>query len=89
VDTYRYQQLKETGKKTAFSIATCHFDFKRMPSGLKSAPSTFQRMMDKVLSELIGDRCLVYMDDINNLRNPKRTQFKIMQSIPKAERIQS
>jgi hypothetical protein len=32
--------------------------------GLKSAPSTFQLMMNTVLIELIGERCLVYMDDI-------------------------
>ncbi|PNF18384.1 hypothetical protein B7P43_G12483 [Cryptotermes secundus] len=50
--------------KTAFSTADGHFEYKRMPFGLKSAPSTFQRMMNNVLSELIGNRCLVYMDDI-------------------------
>jgi hypothetical protein len=50
--------------KTAFSTANSHFEFKRMPFGLKSAPSTFQRMMNNVLSELIGEKCLVYMDDI-------------------------
>ncbi|PNF38366.1 hypothetical protein B7P43_G08976, partial [Cryptotermes secundus] len=49
--------------KTAFSTANGHFEFKRMPFGLKSAPSTFQRMMN-VLSELIGEKSLVYMDDV-------------------------
>jgi hypothetical protein len=55
---------EEDRHKTAFSTSNGHFEFKRMPFGLKSAPSTFQRMMNNVLSELIGDRCLVYMDDI-------------------------
>jgi hypothetical protein len=55
---------KEDRHKTAFSTANGHFEFKRMPFGLKSAPSTFQRMMNSILSEIIGDRCLVYMDDI-------------------------
>jgi hypothetical protein len=55
---------KEDRHKTAFSTANGHIEFKRMPFGLKSAPSTFQRMINNVLSELIGDRCLVYMDDI-------------------------
>jgi hypothetical protein len=50
---------KEDRHKTAFCTANSHFEFKRMPFGLKSAPSTFQRMMNNVLSELIGDRCLV------------------------------
>jgi hypothetical protein len=50
--------------KTAFSTSDGHFEYKRMPFGLKSAPSTFQRMMNNILSELIGNRCLVYMDDI-------------------------
>lgn len=35
-----------------------------MPFGLTSAPATFQKMMDKVLSGLQGIEMLIYMDDI-------------------------
>jgi hypothetical protein len=55
---------EEDRHETAFSTANGHFEVKRMPFGLKSPPSTFQRMMNNILSELIGDRCLVYMDEI-------------------------
>lgn len=50
--------------KTAFSVDYGHFEYVRMPFGLKNAPSTFQRVMDNVLRELQGTICLVYMDDI-------------------------
>ena len=50
--------------KTAFSVENGHYEFLRMPFGLKNAPSTFQRVMDNVLREHIGVICLVYMDDI-------------------------
>jgi hypothetical protein len=32
--------------KTAFSIENGHFEYERMPFGLKSASSTFQSMMN-------------------------------------------
>lgn len=51
-------------EKTAFNVENGHYEFLRMPFGLRNAPSTFQRVMDNVLREHIGIRCLVYMDDI-------------------------
>lgn len=50
--------------KTAFTTPLGHFEFTRMPFGLKTAPATFQRAMDNVLRGLQGIHCLVYLDDI-------------------------
>lgn len=50
--------------KTAFSILGNHYEFKRMPFGLKNAPSTFLRLMNRTLNKYIGNICLCYMDDI-------------------------
>ena len=54
----------EDRHKTAFSTANGHYEFLRMPFGLKNAPSTFQRLMNEVLQEYINKICVVYMDDI-------------------------
>lgn len=62
-----FHQIKmspEDATKTAFSVPQGHFEFKRMPFGLKNAPSTFQRLMNTALSGLQGTRCFVYLDDI-------------------------
>lgn len=50
--------------KTAFNVEHGHFEFLRMPMGLKNSPSTFQRVMDNVLRGLQNVICLVYLDDI-------------------------
>jgi hypothetical protein len=61
---YQVPVAEEDRVKTAFSTATSHFEFLKMPFGLKSAPSTFQRLMNRVFLGLIGTRCFVYLDDI-------------------------
>lgn len=50
--------------QTAFSTPFAHFEFKRMPFGLKNAPATFQRMMDKVLTGFQSTELFIYLDDI-------------------------
>jgi hypothetical protein len=62
-----YHQIElEPGKgpKTAFSTKQGHWEYLRLPFGLKTAPATFQKMMNSVLSGLMGTHCFVYLDDI-------------------------
>lgn len=62
---YHQIEVNEADRsKTAFSTQTGHYEFKRLPFGLKTAPATFQRAMDNILRGLQGIHCLVYLDDI-------------------------
>eukprot|EP00170_Pyropia_yezoensis_P004723 contig_19176_g4737 len=50
--------------KTTF---TCHegtYKYVRLPFGLTSAPATFQRAIDMILSGVQWKTCLVYLDDV-------------------------
>ena len=61
---HQIPMAKNSIKYTAFSTPDGHFEFTRMPFGLKNAPATFQRMMDNALRGLVGKYCFVYLDDI-------------------------
>lgn len=61
---YQVEMNPQDIPKTAFNVEHGHFEFLRMPMGLKNSPSTFQRVMDNVLRELQNTICLVYLDDI-------------------------
>ena len=40
------------------------YEFTKMPMGLKSAPMTFQRVMELALQGLQWQSCLIYLDDV-------------------------
>ena len=51
-------------EKTAFIAPDGLFEFKRMPFGLSTAPATFSRAINIILSGLTFESCLCYFDDI-------------------------
>lgn len=62
---YHLVGIAEADKeKTAFSTLWGHYQWNRMPFGLCNAPSTFQRLMNCILSSLTNESCYVYLDDI-------------------------
>lgn len=55
---------KEDIPKTAFTTPSGHYEFTRMPFGLKNAPARFQRMIDIALIGLNHLQCFTYLDDV-------------------------
>ena len=55
---------REDQHKTTFHFEGKSYKWVVMPFGLRNAPPTFQRLVDKVLSGLIGKGVYAYIDDI-------------------------
>lgn len=51
-------------EKTTFITPFGTYLFNRMPFGLRNAPASFQRLIDKVKRTLVGVMILAYLDDI-------------------------
>jgi len=52
---------KDDRAKTSFSTNKGHYEFLKMPFGLKEAPSIFQRLMNTVLLGINGIKAFVYI----------------------------
>ena len=64
----RYNQMavrEHDQEKTTFTCAVDTYAFKRMPFDLCNAPETFQRCMNAVFSEFIGEYLEIFLDDFS------------------------
>ncbi|XP_061584211.1 uncharacterized protein LOC133449095 [Cololabis saira] len=62
---YNQVPMAEKDKaKTAFCTPFGLFEFNRMPFGLCNAPSTFQRLMERIFGDQSFQSVLLYLDDI-------------------------
>ncbi|RDX93044.1 hypothetical protein CR513_24746, partial [Mucuna pruriens] len=62
-----YNQIRMHPKdeeKTTFISDEWAFCYQVMPFGLKNAGATYQRLMDKIFKEILGEDVEVYMDDM-------------------------
>ena len=63
-----YNQIQVTPEdqdKTTFTYPQGTFAYKVLPFGLCNAPSTFQRAVIGIFSEMVNDRMDIFMDDFN------------------------
>lgn len=62
---HQVEMDQDSMEKTAFTAGPLgFFEYTRLPFGLCNAPSTFQRLMERVLAELNMKICAVYLDDV-------------------------
>jgi hypothetical protein len=51
-------------EKTSFVVPGAQYEYNTMPFGLVNSSSTFQRVMNSILKDVIGKACHVFIDDI-------------------------
>ena len=68
-------------EKTAFTTQSGHYQFRRMPFGLKSSPITFVRLMDRVLHGMLGKNVFCYIDDLIVATNTVEEHLTVMQKV--------
>ena len=61
---WQVAMLPEAKRKAAFVTNEGLFQFRVMPFRLCNAPTTFERLIDRVLCGMRWSRCLVYLDDV-------------------------
>ena len=84
-----YYQLpveEESRPYTAFSTSRGHWQYKRMPFGLRNAPAAFQRAMQQVLRDLPIDKVVIYLDDILIISKDFKEHLQLVRRVLKTLR---
>lgn len=61
---YQIEMCEADKPKTAFVCPFGFYEFNRMPQGITNAPSTFQRLMEKCMTDINLKEVLVFLDDL-------------------------
>ena len=71
-DAYHRIRIQERDKwKTAFRTRYGHFEYIMMLFGLTNTPATFQAYINKILSSLLDEFYVIYLNDILIFSNSK------------------
>ena len=62
---YWQVEVKETDRAiTVFSTSEDHFKYNVIPFGFTNTPVTFQRLIECVFAGLVGEECLIYLNNV-------------------------
>ena len=78
---YQMPLAEESRPYTAFSTARNHYQFKRLPFGLRNAPSAFQRGMQEVLKGFPWNKVVVYIDDILIMESDFEKHLQLVEKV--------
>ncbi len=79
-------EVEESDKhKTAFVSPLGFWEFNQMPQGVTNAPSTFQRLMERCMSDIHLKEFVVFLDDLNvfsdTLEEHKRRLLRVLHQL--------
>ena len=73
---WRIMLRKQDRPKTTFNTHLGLFQFLRLPFGLKTASSTFQRILNKIFSDFLCNFLVIYVDDVISWSNSQDEALK-------------
>ncbi len=73
----------ESREVPAFSTPNGHSEWTRMPFGSKGAPLTFQRTMNNIFGDMLGNSVYIYLDDIIIASKDTMSHMETLKSVLK------
>lgn len=78
---WQVRMKEEDEHKTSFTTPFGTYQFRVLPMGLTNAPSTFQRVMERMLSPYLRKFVLVYLDDLLIYSNNEEEHLQHLEAV--------